>query len=136
MFHIHAVHIPPSLGAEASSPVTTWQGDQIKEPANSTGDAYFSEHNSMSFRDEATVRSLRFPCSQAPHSTTEYSADSGNRTQRARVSLHVQKLKPQASLKNLIKKCHKLFNVYNTIHKIMGVRQLRWQCYCCHQQNT
>ena len=35
----------------------------------------------------------------------------------ARVCLHIQKPKPQASIKNKIDKFHKLFDVYNTIHK-------------------
>ena len=34
---------------------------------------------------------------------------------QARVSLHIQKLKPQASIKNMIVKIHKLFDVYSTI---------------------
>ena len=37
---------------------------------------------------------------QAPHITTEYFADTWNRTPRAWVSLHIQKPKPQASIKN------------------------------------
>ena len=54
---------------------------------------------------------------QAQHITTEYSADSRYRTPRAGVCLHIQKQKPQASLKNQIEKFHKLFDVYNTIHE-------------------
>ena len=54
---------------------------------------------------------------QAPRITAEYFADSRNRTPRARVSLHIQKQKPQASIKNKIVKIHKLFDVYNAIHK-------------------
>ena len=61
---------------------------------------------------------------QAPHITAEYSADIRNRTQRARVSLHIQKPKHQASIKNKIKKIHKLFDVYNAINK-------RWGQGCC-----
>ena len=57
---------------------------------------------------------------QAPHITAEYSADSRNRTQRARVSLHIQKPKPQASIKKKIEKIHKLFDVYHAIHKRWG----------------
>ena len=41
---------------------------------------------------------------QAQHITAEYSADSRNRTPRAKVGLHIQKPKPQASIKNKIKK--------------------------------
>ena len=37
------------------------------------------------------------------------------RTTRGRVCLHIQKPKPQASIKNKIDKFHKLFDVYNTI---------------------
>ena len=74
---------------------------------------------------------------QAPHITTEYSADSRYRTTRARVCLHIQKPKSQATIKNEIVKIHKLFDVYNTINTqtMMGVGQLRWQCYRRHQQN-
>ena len=54
---------------------------------------------------------------QAPHITTKYSADSRYSTTRARVCLHIQKPKPQATIKNEIKKIHKLFDVYNTMHK-------------------
>ena len=71
----------------------------------------------------------------AQHITTEYTADIRNRTPRARVSLHVQKPKPQASLKKYMKKLHELFDVYNIIHKKTGLRQLRWQCHRRHQQN-
>ena len=54
---------------------------------------------------------------QSPHITTEYSADIRNRTLRARVSIHIQKRKPPASIRNKIKKFHKLFNAYTTFHK-------------------
>ena len=54
---------------------------------------------------------------------------------RARVSLHIKKPKPRASMKNKIEKIHDLFDVYNTIHKIWAVGQLQWQCYHHHQQN-
>ena len=62
------------------------------------------------------------------------SADSGNRRPRASVSLHIQKLKPQASIKKNYE-FHKLLDVYNTIQRMMGVGQLRRQCYSRHQQN-
>ena len=68
-----------------------------------------SEQNSTSYRDDVTVRSLRFPANP--------SADNMNKTPLARVSHHVQKQKPQASVENKIKKLHKLSDVYNTIHK-------------------
>ena len=54
---------------------------------------------------------------QAPHFTTEYSTDIRNRIPRARVSLHIQKPKTEATIKNKIEKTNKLFDVYNTIHK-------------------
>ena len=54
---------------------------------------------------------------QAQHITTEYSADSRNRTPRARIRLHIQRPKPQASIKNKIGKLYKLFDIYNTIPK-------------------
>ena len=58
--------------------------------------------------------------SQAPHITAGYSADIRNRTLLARVSLNIQKPKPQASIINKREKIHKLFDVYNTIHKRCG----------------
>ena len=36
--HLHLVRMPPSLGPEASSPGTTRQGDEIREPATLTRD--------------------------------------------------------------------------------------------------
>ena len=57
---------------------------------------------------------------QAPHINAEYSADSRKRTLPARVSLHIQKPMPQASVKNKIEKIHTLFDVYNAIHKSGG----------------
>ena len=57
---------------------------------------------------------------QAQHITAVYSADSRNRTPLARVSLQIQKPKPQASIKNKIEKIHKLFDAYNAIHKRWG----------------
>ena len=38
------------------------------------------------------------------------------------VNIHIQKSKPQAIMKNKIEKIHKLFDVYNTIHKDDGGR--------------
>ena len=64
--------------------------------------------------------------SQAPRITTEYSSDSWTGAKRARVNLHIQKPKPQASLKNKLEKFQKLFVVYNTIHKKLIT--LPWQC--------
>ena len=40
MLHIHLVCMPPSLGPKATFPGTTRQGDQIREPATPTRDAY------------------------------------------------------------------------------------------------
>ena len=40
MLHIHFAQMHPSLGSEASCPSTTRQGDQIREPATQTRDAY------------------------------------------------------------------------------------------------
>ena len=91
-------------------------------PGTSTSDTWrisetkVSEHNSISYWDEAAVRSLWFPA-RPPHITAEYSAGSRNRKRRARVSLHIQNEKPQARIKNKIEKIHKLFDVYNAIHK-------------------
>ena len=59
----------------------------------------------------------KVPGQALPHITTEYSADIRYRTMRARVCLHIQKPKPQATIKYEIKKIHKLFDVYNTMHK-------------------
>ena len=71
---------------------------------------------------------------QAPHITTVYSAHSRCRMTRARVCLHIQKPKPQATIKNEIEKIHKLFDVYNYTQMMIGVGQLWWQCYRRHQQ--
>ena len=57
---------------------------------------------------------------QTPHITEEYTAESRDRKPRARVSLHIEKPKPQASIKNKIEKILKLFDVYNAIHKRFG----------------
>ena len=65
---------------------------------------------------------------QAPHITTEYSADIRYRTTRARVCLHIQKPKPEATIK-MIEKIHELFDVHNTIHK-------RWLGYGCWDGNV
>ena len=46
-----------------------------------------------------------------PDITTEYSADSRDRTPMASVCLHIQKPKPQATIKNEIEKIHKLIDV-------------------------
>ena len=56
-----------ALGPEESGPLTTRHGDQIRKPTIPTRDSYLisetkvSEHNSMSKRDDAMVRSLWFP---------------------------------------------------------------------------
>ena len=57
---------------------------------------------------------------QDSHITAECSADIRNRSSLARVRLHIQKPKPQASIKNKIGKIHKLFDVYDAIHKRWG----------------
>ena len=57
---------------------------------------------------------------QALHITTEYSADINKWMPWARVSDQIQKLKPHTSMKNKLKKFHKLFDVYNTLHKNDG----------------
>ena len=56
---------------------------------------------------------------QAPHIKTENSTDGRNRTPWARVSLHIQKPKPQASIKNEIEKIHKLFDVYVSLETVL-----------------
>ena len=43
---------------------------------------------------------------------------------------------PHKHTKNKIYEFHKLLNVYYTIQGMMGIGQLRWQCYLCHQQNS
>ena len=65
-------------------------------------------------RSQGQVTKVR---GQATHITTDYSADIRYRTTRARVCLHIQKPKPQATIKNEIEKIRKLFDVYNTMHK-------------------
>ena len=69
MLRINLVWMQPSLGPKApeeSYPSTIRQGDKIREPATPTLDALseskISERSlGMSYRDYATVRSLRFP---------------------------------------------------------------------------
>ena len=76
-------------GPEASFPGITRQSDQIREPE----------------RPRTLLQS------------TEYSADSGNRTLQASVSLRIHKPKPRATVENNIRKFHKRFDVYTTIQK-------------------
>ena len=80
----------------------------------------------MSYQDDTTVRSLRILARpRTLLQSTEYYAHSRKRTPQAMVSLDVQKPKPQASIENKIKKFHKQFDVYNTMHKNYGVGALR-----------
>ena len=130
----------PSMGIEASDPDTTRQGDRNREPAPPTRDAYLrpKSQSTTVYHTETMPRSGHYGSRPVPCRilciTEEYSADSRKRMPRARVSLHIQKPKPQANIKNKIGKIHKLFDVYNAIHK-RWVGQLRWQCYRRHQQN-
>ena len=98
MLHNHLVCMQPSLD---------------REPATQTNEAYLrpvSEHNSISYWDEATVMSLRLPAwhrilLQSILQTAVW------------VSLHIQKPKAKGILKNKIEKFPKLFDGYNTVHK-------------------
>ena len=57
---------------------------------------------------------------QTPHITTEYSADSRNRTPRARICLHTQKPKPQACIKEKINYTIYRVTCLTTIQKKTG----------------
>ena len=63
MLRNHLVRMQPSLGPEASCSGSTRQGDRIREPETQTlariSETKVSEHNSISYWDEATVRSLK-----------------------------------------------------------------------------
>ena len=114
MLRNHLVRMPLSHGPEASFPDTTRQGDRIREPATPTRDTYLrpkSQSKQYIILRRSHGQVTKVP-GWAPHITTEQSADSRHRTPRARVCLHIQKPKPQASTKNKIDKFHKLFDVY------------------------
>ena len=119
MLRNHLETKQPSHGPEASCPDTTKQGDRTREPAPPTRGAYLrtkSQRTTYIILRRSHGQVTKVP-GQAPHITTEHSADSRFRKPRARVCLHIQKPKPQATVKNKIEKIHKLFHVYNTIHK-------------------
>ena len=85
MLHIHLVHMT-SPGPEASCPGTTRQGDQIRERATPTRDAYLrAQQYVIPRRRHGQVTKV---LGQVQHITTELLADSGKRTPGATVSLH------------------------------------------------
>ena len=137
MLHIHLVRMPAIPRARGISPrhnktgrpnpgtnnSNTWRELETKE----------CEHNCISYWDDATVRSLRFPA--RPRTWLQSSLQTeGTGRRGSGFGFHIRKPKPQASIKNKIYEFHKLLNVYNTIHRMIGVGQLRWQCYRRHQQ--
>ena len=100
--------------APAQQKRATESGNQQLRQVTHIRDQSLRTH-SISYRDEATVRSLRFPASLAHYYRVcckQQDQDPG-----ARINLHIQKRKPQASIENKIEKFDKLFDVYNTIHK-------------------
>ena len=99
---------------------TTRQGDLSREPATPTHDAYLRRKSQSTtvYHTETKPLSGHYKVpGQGPHITTEYSVNIRIRTPRARVSLHIQKPKPQASIQNKIEKFYILFDVYNTTNK-------------------
>ena len=121
MLHNHLVRVQPSHGHKASCPGTTSQGDRIRERPNSDwwriSETKVSQHNSIPYWDESTVRSLSFPA-RLRTVLQSILQTAGTRTPRARVAFRIQKPKPQASIQNKTEKFHKLFDAYNTIHTI------------------
>ena len=106
----------PSLGPEAPWPDITRQGDRIRQQATPSRDAYLrpkSQSKTVYLLRRSHGQVTKVP-GQAPHITTQYSADIRNRTPRASVSLRIQKPGLQSSIENKIKKIYKLFDVYNT----------------------
>ena len=138
MLRNHLERMQPSHGPEASCPDTTRQGDRNREAAPPTRGAYLrpkSQTQQYIILRRSHGQVTKVP-GQAPHITTEYSADIRYRTTLARVCLHIQKPKPQATIKNEIKKIHinyLMFTIQCTNND--GVGQLRCQCYRRHQQN-
>ena len=138
MLRNHIERIQPSHVSEASCHDTTRQGERNREPAPLTRGAYLR----LSLRAQQYIilrrshsQVTKVP-SHSPHITIEYSADIRYRTPRAGVCLHIQKPKPQATIKNVIKK--KSINYLKFTIKCTnddGAGQLRWQCYRRHQQN-
>ena len=98
----------------------TRQSDRIREPATPTRDAYLRP-KSQSTTIYIILRQSNGQVTKVPglepHITTDYYAENRNRTPHARISLHIQKPKPQASIKNEIEKSNELFDAYNTIHE-------------------
>ena len=94
--------MPPSLLPEASCPGILRQGDQIREPATPTRDAYLSLGAQQYVIPKRRHGQVTKVLDQATLIITEWSTDSRNRTPRARVSHHIQKPKRQASIKNKI----------------------------------
>ena len=108
---------------------TTRQGVQTQETTTPTRHAYMRpkfRSTTIPSRRHGQVHMVPSQATTGPQSIAllQYSADSENRTPRAGVCLHVQKLRPQASIKSWIKKYPKLSAVYNKIQKMMGVGQL------------
>ena len=95
------------------------QGDRIREPATPTREAYLriKSKSTTVYHTETKPQSGHEGSGHTQHITTEHSSDTKEQTPRARVSLHIQKPKPQASIKNKKEKFHKLFDLHNTIHK-------------------
>ena len=117
MLRNHLERMQPSHGPETSCPDTTRQDDRNREPAPPTRDAYLR----LRAQQYIILRWSHGQVTKVPgqdlHITTKYSADNRYRTTLARVCLHIQKPKPQATINNEIEKIHKLFDIYNTIHK-------------------
>ena len=101
MLRNHLELMQPSHGPEASCPDTT---DRVTETGNQHlqhvthiwDQSLRAQQYIILKRSHGQVTKVR---GQAPHISTEYSADSWYRTTRARVCLHLQKPKPRATIK-------------------------------------
>ena len=95
-----------SLGPKASWPNRTRQADQNLEPATPAHYAYLRSKSQSTTVYQYILRRNHGQVTKVPdqalHITTEYSVDSRHRTLQVSVSLHIQKPKPQASIKNKI----------------------------------
>ena len=124
MLRNHHKRMQPSLGPEASCPCTARQGNRIREPATPTRDAYLrpKSQSTRVYHTETKKRSGHSGSHQAPHITTEYSADIRNRTPWARVISTSRNRSLKQSLNIEIEK-------YGSCDRAVSIGQLRWQCW-------
>ena len=116
----------PSLVPEASFPGTTRQDDRIREPVIPTRDAYLrpKSQSTTVYHTETKPRSGHYGSRPGPGHHCRVFCRQQEQTLMARVSLHIQKPKPQASMKNKIEKIYKLFDVYNLTMKFINEKHI------------